>query len=110
LISTWPLFGTCWPSNIDCLGPFSWTNHKIPINYFQAILEGGISALIAEASEWEEVPEEWVERLKNLLENAPYERELDCQKFQEDAINVLCHGDCWSNNFMFKKEDGEELE
>ncbi|XP_064120857.1 uncharacterized protein LOC135225483 isoform X2 [Macrobrachium nipponense] len=47
---------------------------------------------------------EWIESLRPNL------REDMITKMQSDTFGSICHGDCWSNNILFRYEDEEPVE
>jgi len=89
-----------------------WRNELLEYNYWadkvnsvtNPLLEKGLKAFADEAETWKEFPKEWLDRIKNLMKGDPFDYMIECHKYRENGLNVLCHGDCWANNIMVKTD------
>ena len=75
------------------------------------IFRTSLTNLAKEVEKWPRYKEALNEKLLNMADSA-YTRFIDSVKRDEQEFNVLCHGDLWLNNMMFRysEESGELTE
>ncbi|XP_066900813.1 uncharacterized protein [Halyomorpha halys] len=80
--------------------------------HFQNTLYAGIRALVKGMREgWGEEWSEYANKLSQISFEEYLKRIKDCGNFEENTFKCLNHGDCWSNNMMFKHNwEGKPIE
>lgn len=69
------------------------------------MINSALGGLVEAASTWPEFPQQHLQLLKKL-KSTFYKSLWEAGNFDDNEINVLQHGDCWINNFMFSSDKG----
>jgi len=67
---------------------------------------GSLTGLIEEVATWTDFSPKYLEKLEAVKKSAS-EKLVKAAETNESSLNVLLHGDCWINNMMFQKTNGE---
>lgn len=68
-------------------------------NFVDQFLEGCFDALSNDEDA------ELLKKIKNKFKGKYVEEMLDCVNFEAaEPYSVICHGDCWNNNMLYKND------
>jgi hypothetical protein len=87
------------PSSTDIYSELMFGGTGEQREYMEKSFELNLNTLASKLDKWPGY-EHYGNKLRKLVPTA-LDRMIKCTKPKEDSLNVLNHGDCWTNNMMF---------
>ncbi|PSN31208.1 hypothetical protein C0J52_25882 [Blattella germanica] len=87
------------PDIMDTFEESFYTKNEENVKGVDYMLTVHLNNLASEAEKWPGY-EHYAEKVRKLIPHA-FDVMVECIKPKKDGLNVLNHGDCWTNNMMF---------
>lgn len=75
-------------------------------NYYREVIKLALT-MVEEELSGSEGKEVYLEKLKQFCQEERFFRTMVELVTPKEPLAVICHGDCWTNNFLFKYVDGD---
>lgn len=89
----------------ECL--FKPENQEWYHDYYKSATENALS-FIRESLTSSEDRVKYLSKFENFLDESFFQRMVSLVQARE-PVSVICHGDCWTNNILFKYSEDENL-
>lgn len=83
-----------------------WLEHNEKI--IRKTLEEGAEGLAEEMEKWTDIPKKYVHSMKSLQDSV-VKKTFQSFRRRDDRLNVITHGDTWTNNYMFKYDGAKPV-
>lgn len=88
-------------------GIFSVDNTKWYESYYQKLTQNTVS-MVSKSLPNDSI---YIEKMKNFIDSNTFFNQMIELVSTEGPLSVICHGDCWTNNLLYKyDEEGNILE
>ncbi|PNF32904.1 hypothetical protein B7P43_G01844 [Cryptotermes secundus] len=87
------------PSSIDMYSELMFADTGEQRENMEKSFQSNLNVLVSKLDEWPGY-EPYANKIRKLVPTA-VDRIIKCTKPREGSLNVLNHGDCWTNNMMF---------
>lgn len=99
------------PADFNCLkssvseGIFTESNYEWYRNYYKILTKNAIDMVSQTLSPHST----YVEKLKKFVGNNLFFHNMVELVNRETTLGTLCHGDCWTNNFLYKYDGNNDI-